>query len=130
MSSLNVAQQTTYKAIKPISTHFRLGSCSEVNCLNYLNGWQTILPKNHEGVSLIRSSKMRYKEQQSEDMITFIFEAGQLCFNRNEQNHYVSLDRPAIFGIADSFGFKKQEANEWVDKFDNHLTKLKGEIDG
>lgn len=130
MSSLGVAQQTTYRAIKPLSTHFRLGTCQEVSCLNFLNGWKTILPKNHEGVKMIRSTKMKYVEQHSEDMITFIFEAGQLCFNRNQQNHYVSLDRPAIYGIADSFGFKKQEANEWVDKFDNHLTKLKGEIDG
>ncbi len=130
MSSSNVERQTTYRAIKPLSTHFRLGSCQEVNCLNYLNGWKTILPKNHEGIDLIRRSKLRYKEVIEKDMITFIFEAGQICFNRNKENHYVSLDKPAIYGITDSFGFKKQDANEWVDKFDNHLTKLKGEING
>jgi len=71
---------------------------------------------------------MRYTEVSKENMIEFIFEAGQKCFKRNE--HYVSLDKPAIYAIRDSFGTKKQEANEWVDKFDNHLHKLKGEIDG
>ena len=61
-------------------------------------------------------------------MIEFIFEAGQEGFKRNE--HYVSLDKPAIYAIRDSLGTKRQEANEGVDKFNNHLTKLKGEIDG
>lgn len=124
----NAARQTTYRAIKPISTHFRQGTCQEVSCLNYLNGWKTILPKEHDGVQWIRETQLRYTEVNNENMIEFIFEAGQECFKRNE--HYVSLDKPAIYAIRDSLGTKRQEANEWVDKFNNHLTKLKGEIDG
>jgi hypothetical protein len=126
--SSNAVRQTTYRAIKPLSTHFRQGTCQEVNCLQYLNGWKTILPKEHDGVQWIRNTKMKYTEVYKESMIEFIFEAGQECFKRNE--HYVSLDKPAIFAIRDGFGTKTQEANEWVDKFSNHLDRLKGEIDG
>tara|TARA_R100000808_G_C2124537_1_gene135030 strand:+ start:229 stop:621 length:393 start_codon:yes stop_codon:yes gene_type:complete len=130
MSSLGAARQTTYRAIKPIATHFRQATCQEVNCLNYTRGWKTILPVNHEGINWIRQSNYRYNEVTDLDnnMVEFIFEAGQNCFKQSK--HVISLDKPAIFAIQDANGLKKQEANEWIDKFDNHLTKLKGEING
>ena len=68
----NAARQTTYRAIKPISTHFRQGTCQEVSCLNYLNGWKTILPKEHDGVQWIRETQLRYTEVNNENMIEFI----------------------------------------------------------
>jgi len=130
MSSLGVAQQTTYKAVKPLSTHFRPATCREVSCLHYLQGWKTVLADNDlDNINWIRNkSGLNFTEEKQEGTITFIFYAGQNCFRRN--THVISLDRPAIFGVDNGQGFRKQEPDQWVDNFDNHLHKLKGEING
>jgi len=129
MSSSNVARQTTYKAVKPLGTHYRKATCEEANCPNYLNGWKTILPKsNNDLIQVIKTMNLRFTEEDKGEIIEFTFEAGQSCFNRNQ--HFADLDKPAILGIDDGFGFRKQDTDQWVDKFNNHLIKLKGEIDG
>ena len=127
-SSLGAARQTTYRAVKPLGTHFRKATCAEVDCPNYLNGWKTILPKSNQNlIQTVKNMNLRYTEEDKGDMVEFIFEAGQTCFKRNE--HYLDLGRPAIVGYDDGLGFRKQETDQWVDKFNNHLTKLKGEIE-
>lgn len=115
----NVAQMETFAIKSPMATHFRPGTCAEVEggCPHHTHGWDTIVD---EGTSLgaqragyIRREcdrigagssgahllgRRRYTEHQARNglgvvMTTFHFPAGQDCF----MQHQVPLERPEKF---------------------------------
>lgn len=136
----------TYRALSPVSTHFRPATCAEVQCTAYTQGWTYV--KEH----LIRENLLyavthagkRYREMtipvpyrdSATDELKFgaeelclVFEPGQMCFQA--RGHRLPLERPEFFytGRGDYRTFstrnaQKLNADDWVDHFANHVDKL------
>lgn len=127
----------TYGVSFPLKTHWREATCEEVMCLQYLNGWKTILPANDPKCDLVRSLKDRYHftEMPSADgLIEFIFPAGQPCFKQSQ--HRIQLDRPGAFYVRPgNFVAHTGETvihrrpDDWVDDFANHQDKIKTRLE-
>ena len=114
-----------YRASAPPSTHFRAATCKEVDCHEYLAGWKTVLPSDHEYLGWIRhESGLRFTESQEAGLTTFLFAAGQACFRRS--GHTISLDRPHIFTVNNGGRFSRREPAQWVDEMGEQLNKLRG----
>lgn len=96
---LGAEHMKTYESRAPQSTHFRPGTCAEVDCPAHLNGWRTTLDERTEqGMSLAyyirKESKRKYTEDRTETGLTvFTFPPGQKCF----REHQTRLDRPEIY---------------------------------
>lgn len=126
----------TYQVIAPLSTHFRPGTCAEVFCANYLNGWRTEIDEStdlgKQQAYYIRNNAGRHytEDRNTQPGITvFVFEAGQTCFAQ----HQLRLDKPEIYLVkggdwrGNPAGYETKQhsnANDWVDDFANHQDKL------
>ena len=119
---------THYQAARPLRTHWRKASCSEVRCPQYLQGWMTVVPSDSPQAYYIRHEDRtrRFVEQRGEGgMSAFTFEAGQECF----REHSKQLERsPLLFkgdraldthelAIGDLRGSREQEVNRWLNDF-------------
>lgn len=123
----------TYRAISPLSTHFRLATCQEIQCPAYTNGWtylKTDLEREHLLYAVTHAGK-RYREMSLTESgeIYLVFEPGQRCFQAD--SHRMPLDRPEFYytgrGDFRSFSIRKAQqlrAEDWVDHFANHVDKL------
>lgn len=104
---LPVEKMQTYRIARPVQTHTRPGSCADVDCPQWANGWKTILPVEHVMVPALRRAAMQAVDLgdgrrrkcvvEAEDgrTVVFRFEAGQPCLKASE--HRVRLDRPEIY---------------------------------
>lgn len=128
----------TYAVVSPISTHFRPGTCAEVDCPHYLNGWRVRLENlTPDLVHTAKTSGRKYVEQPiAEGETWLVFQAGQPCFRASE--HQVRLDRPPLFLVRDGDhrgnprGTKtRQHLNpgNWVEDFATHQQAIKDEIE-
>ena len=111
-----------WRIVRPISTHFKTVSCEEVNCPNYYNGFQIILPTTMiVQIIAIRESRMQYTEEQIESgLIRFIFAPGQECFEGQAGNHKSNLERDPIFLKNRTV----QEPEQWKDGIGESLYRL------
>jgi hypothetical protein len=101
---LPVKSMQTYRISRPVATHTRPGTCVEVDCPDFVNGWDTILPVGHGMVDALRRAAMQAVDlgdgakrkctvtREDAMTVTFRFEAGQPCFKAS--THRVPLDRP------------------------------------
>lgn len=120
----------TYSVSAPDATHWRLAGCSEVLCDAYVNGWRTVVPTNGPEAYYIRHDRTRRAQEVTaagDAMATFLFEAGQNCF----EQHRTPNGRPELYVVrrGDSRGNPTGErsvvqAPEWVDRFQEHQDKL------
>lgn len=122
----------TYALITPSATHFRPAPCgdADVDCLNYTNGWKTIVPTNSDAALYIRTqSGRRFEEYVDGDIVTFVFDAGQQCFAQHE----VPLEREpiAIVKGGDWRGNptgaptrRHSRVQDWVEDFAEHQQHL------
>lgn len=125
----------TYQIRAPKKTHFRVATCEEIECPNFLYGWKTIVdPSTDIGRAqrqYIKNDTTRkatsYRREDS--LVEFTFEAGQTCF----QTHYLRLDNEALYLVkgGDWRGNPRGEAlkqhanaDDWVDDFANNQLKL------
>ena len=108
----------------PRSTHYRTASCSEVNCVEYFNGFQAVLPNDgtRNGlITFIRRSKMDYTEERMEgNIIVFTFPKYQECFKGQAGEHKTNLERDPIFKKNGTI----QEFNQWQDGIGESLYRL------
>ncbi len=127
----------TFAVRSPLSTHHRRATCAEVDCPDYLNGWQLRVEGLPDDLLFVaRNSGRKYQELNVAQGETYlIFEAGQPCFR--ESTHTVSLERPEFFfaGRGDWRRFSHRRAQQYdkpeqfVDDFATHLDTLKREIE-
>lgn len=137
--ALGAESMKTYRIVVPLSTHFRVATCAEVNCPNYLYGWKTTCDLNTDlgqaQIDWIKTSSGRrftsYREESG--LVVFTFEAGQDCF----EQHQLRLDKPEIYAVSDGDWrgnprgtdvFKHANADDWVDDFANHQQKIADRI--
>ena len=130
----------TFEIASPVSTHTRPGTCEEVECQAYANGWKMVIDlgtdlgqkqayyiKHHSGRSYT-------VESQQDGLVTLIFKADQPCF----QEHRVRLERPEIYRVkgGDFRGnplktitrvHKKPEF--WVEEFAENQERLQQAIE-
>ena len=119
----------------PPSTHFREATCREVNCPLWAYGWQTVLPVSDwhtlGSIAYIKGLGLRYREERNDPLlVTFIFEAGQECFNGRLGRHRVSLERPPIFSVVRRGDHRVMEWERWIYDMDKDLRQIKREWEG
>jgi hypothetical protein len=123
----------TYQLLTPRDTHFRAGTCAEVDCPRMRNGWRSVFDlTTTDGVKQANWVRMKsgraYTYTQAGPVVTFTFPAGQRCFGR----HTVALEREPFLRIAggDYRGNPRRvetvalRPRSWVDNFGEHLLTL------
>jgi hypothetical protein len=77
--------------------HWREVSCLEIGCVNFTNGWKTILPADDiANIEMIRRSNMGFREEREDRLVTFTFTPGQECFTGQGGGHKVAVGRDPI----------------------------------
>lgn len=125
----------TYRVSAPHSTHFRPGTCSEVDCPNYTKGWKTTvdestdLGKQQAHFIRLESKRKAVESKDPTGLTVFVFEPGQRCF----MQHQVRLDREPTFSLqgGDFRGNPRgatptlfKSAEDWRDDFAEHQETL------
>lgn len=99
---LPVAQMKTYEMRFPVGTHHRKATCQEIDCPQYLNGWQMGFdltdPAKVEAANWVRNkSGLAYHYVLTETTVTFTFPPGQQCLESRIRPHTVSLEREPLY---------------------------------
>lgn len=95
------AAYKTYAISSPVATHFRPGTCDDVDCQAQANGWCTTVDETtdlgQKQAHYIRklSGRKFIEHRELAGLTVFTFEAGQRCFAA----HRVSLQRPENFYV-------------------------------
>jgi hypothetical protein len=125
----------TYGLARPMATHWRVGTCAEVQCVNNARGWQVSIDLTTD----LGQKQARYIRDHSgrkytivgqiNSMVTLEFPAGQKCFTE----HRVPLEREPICYIrgGDFRGnpmgtpSRKLRVSDWVEDFGGHQEAIK-----
>jgi hypothetical protein len=114
--------KTHWHATKPKDTHWREASCREVDCLQYIGGWETVLPwGDWANIEYIRSLGMRFREELDDQLIRFIFEPGQECFKGQAGGHRTPIERDPIFRRDSQI----MAPLEWLDRMNDDLYRIR-----
>jgi hypothetical protein len=87
----------TYSMLTPRRSHWRRGSCEEVDCPNLRNGWVTTVDLSTElgqrqAHHIVKESGRSFRiEPETQHLFRFVFPAGQQCFTE----HQVRNAKPA-----------------------------------
>jgi hypothetical protein len=125
----------TYGLVAPVATHFRNGTCQEVECEAYQNGWTSIFDiatelGRKQAYYVRMHSGRSFTISELGTLITFAFPPGQQCF----AEHKVKLDRdPRFFTYHGDWRGRFSDPvtrtpSDWLDDFANHQDKLKTAI--
>lgn len=119
----------TYGIAAPVSTHWRKATCEEVDCVNYLNGWKTILPVGSDLIAVLRSSGRRYTEEVVGDLIEFIFPSGQKCFQAESHRlrgfaQEIFYTRGGDWRGATTAVEQINDPAEWVERFQENQVRI------
>lgn len=122
----------TYAVDAPLGTHWRRGTCAEVDCGKFLNGWVTQVDVSTDlGMAqadyIRRHSGRAFVEEADGSagaaLLVFRFEAGQQCFGASE--HRARIDRQEIFSVRGgdwrgTTGDRQRihaRAEDWIEDF-------------
>lgn len=126
----------TYQIVQPLSTHFRVATCAEVECANHQHGWRTTVDVSTElgrqQAEYIRHASGRAFTETADrlPLVTFIFTPGQQCFG----THHEPLERDPIHIIKDgdwrdSDNARQVRADDWLDDFRTHQDRLNTRVE-
>lgn len=130
----------SYEIRAPRDTHFREGTCEEVECDAYRHGWKTAVDTSTElgarQAFYIRNTSRRHftEEAYPDGRVIFTFSAGQRCFRA----HLVPLEREPLYIVRDGDWRGNPRGTEprihvrpedWVDDFANHQSALADRIE-
>ena len=126
----------TYAVLAPLSTHWRVASCAEVDCSAHANGWSTTVDEATE-LGQRQAYYIRYRagrsftEHRGETGLTvFDFPAGQSCFATD--GHRISLERDEIFirrggdwrWAEPGSTYRHTRPELWVEDFADHQDRI------
>ena len=128
-----------YVIAAPLTTHYNLATCADVDCPHYLTGWDSLIDERTDlgrrQASYIRGpSGRRFTEERQEDGLTrFAFEAGQKCFGEHRARNmrpdrYVERDGD-YRGNPTGRRYVHTRPEDWVDSFKNHQSKIRGLVE-
>jgi hypothetical protein len=127
----------TYSMRQPLSTHWRVATCEEVDCQDFLNGFVTTVDTGTElgqkFYEFITHDKTRsYSMQRVGDrIIKFVYKPGNTCWKQRE--HRILIGKPSLFIVTggDWRGNPRQtprrthtRAEDWVEDFAGHQDKI------
>lgn len=136
------AAYKTYRIVAPAPTHFREATCAEVQCPDYVHGWQSAIDERtdlgQQQAHYIRTlSGRRFREEQpGEGAVLFVFDAGQQCFHAGEHRVRIDPEQPPIYLVQDgdhrgnprgTQTRRHVRAADWVDDFAEHQSTLRDE---
>lgn len=135
---LPAAAYRSYRALAPLSTHFRPATCQEVDCPHYLSGWETAVDEQTDlgrrQAHFIRHDRERHHAEErnrgGSGLTVFTFTPGQRCFNSGA--HRTRLDRPERFFLTggDYRGnplrtpAREVSATAWQDDLGEHQDRI------
>lgn len=135
--NMPVQAYQTYGISQPLDSHFVQVDCGKARCDKLAKGWQTMLdvsnPEFAELANWVRLHSGRaFTYEQTGDLVTFTFPAGQQCF----EPHFRPLDRPA-YGYLRAGDWRGHDGSRYdfanlgdlVDSWANHQIKLSDKID-
>lgn len=126
----------TYRVVCPKVSHFGPATCEDVECVNYLNGWASMIDEGSElgrkQAHYIRSSSGRsFTESRTPEGLTqFTFRPNQPCF----KEHVYRNELPPIFRVqggdfrGNPLGIRPvthKRPEDWVEDFALHQDKVK-----
>ena len=126
----------SYEVKVPLATHWRRATCAEIDCPDYLSGWQVRV--EHVPPALLhmaRTSGRKFVPLHVRDGETYlVFEAGQPCFQVS--THRKRLERGEIFVVRRGDGRGNPTGDRtvmsgptpWVDRFGENQEKLAARI--
>lgn len=130
---LPAAAMKTYEVVAPLATHYRDGTCQEVDCGANAYGWVTLVDVatdlGRRQANYIRLHSGRtFTATEVGTLVTFSFSAGQKCF----AEHKVPLEREQFFRVRGGdwrgdprrIGTVLRRPDDWVDDFANHQQTL------
>lgn len=136
--NLPAAAYRTFQISRPLATHWRLATCAEDDCAQYLNGWKSVIDEStdlgqKQAYYIRRQSGRKFTESTDEQpgLTVFTFEAGQRCFASDK--HRVPIDRMENYLVkgGDWRGNptgtptrKHSRAEFWVEEFQENQDKL------
>ena len=145
--ALPVQAMKTYAVDSPVSTHWRLATCEELDCPNFLNGWAVAITPDQLGQDFdhdIKESGKKFERMPVDEaearfpgmsfsgsLFVYVFAAGQPCFYQGTQRHQMQVDRPEIFSVrgGDHRGATSERrvmrAQDWKESFIEHQERLK-----
>lgn len=114
---------------RPLSTHTVPATCGQVDCVAWLNGWETQLdltiPEHQTAADWIRVNRRgQFVEYVNQDGLTcFDFPPGLPCLEAH--THRRHLERPPLFVIS-SMGHTREHVREvdWGEDFAEHHQKV------
>lgn len=129
----------TYGMVMPLRTHFRKATCAEVECDDWVMGFDSIVDITTElgrkQAHYILNDKTRSHtfEQIGPSLVKFHFQPGTIPFASPKHDHFVRMDRPPLFVVrgGDWRGNPRgtepmvhRNADNWVDDFATHQDRL------
>lgn len=111
----------TFRAVRPIKTHFRVATCKEVNCPRFLGGFQSIVPNGSAQASYMRDdlqmsghfcNRPHQERIHSDGMVAFDFPPGTECFTE----HKTLVGRDDLFMIETVTARRRVQPNQWQDE--------------
>ncbi len=126
----------TYTIAVPLATHWRPATCAEVDCPNYVNGWQSLIEEftelgQRQAHYIRRESGRGFTERRvAEGLTEFTFAPGQRCFDSG--SHKTWNGRPERFiqrsgdwrGNPDGRVIEHSGPAPWVDSFGENQERL------
>lgn len=122
----------TFQIAAPLSTHWRPATCEEVQCPNYVNGWQVRVEGLAEEDLYLATHCGRSWQRASVALgeTYLVYAAGQPCFRSS--SHRVRVEREERFVVTggDWRGNPRQERREhlnaadWQEDMAGHLDQL------
>ena len=125
----------SYVISAPLSTHWHVATCADVDCGHYLAGWDSVIDERTElgqaqAAYIRRDAGRRFREERQPDGLTrFSFEAGQKCFRQHQARNMRPeryVERDGDFR-ANPTGRRYEHArpDDWVESFQTHQGRLK-----
>ena len=124
----------TYRIAAPLATHWRHATCAEIECPEYVSGWQSDIDERTElgqrQAAYIRRDRTRShrEERLPEGLTRFTFGPGQQPFGHD---HQVQNGRPERFYERDGdhrgnpTGFTRElRVDDWADSFANNQDRF------
>lgn len=128
----------TYQWTAPLETHWRRGTCEEIECTDFIHGFVVTVDvsndlgaRQYQYLTKIDKDRSPSIQKVEQFMFKFLYKPGTPCMNRGK--HRVPIGRDPLFLVrgGDWRGNPRQtptiihrNAEEWVEDFAGHQQGL------
>lgn len=131
--ALPVRAMASYIISAPLATHWNLATCADVECPQYLHGWESHIDERtdlgkRQAHYIRRESGRKFTETRNELGVTvFSFEAGQKCFAQHKARNM--RDDTYLERGGDHRGYfstrEHKNADNWTESFALNQDRIK-----